>query len=92
MSTETTGDKFYFNVRTRKVEQGTLSPAKDRLGPYDTHAEATLALERARSRSVAWDEEDEAKDEWGVAPGGNPQSGGAATGIDLDEVADGRES
>jgi hypothetical protein len=80
-------DKFWFNVRTREVEHGSLSPSKDRLGPYDTHAEAAQALERARSRSVAWDEEEAKEDEWG-ASGGDPRSGGASTGIDTDALGE----
>lgn len=89
MTTETPHDKYYFNVRTRQVEQGPRSQAVDRLGPYDTYAEATQALERARARSVEWDEQDEADEEWGAAaPSNSPVSGGSPTGIDLDAVAD----
>ena len=100
MSTESTSDKFYFNVRTRQVEQGPVSPAKDRLGPYDSHDEATKALDLARSRSVEWDEQDEEDEDWGtpasrssVTEGDHvsPHSGGSPTGIDLDAVAEGRE-
>lgn len=82
MSSETRDDKFYFNVRTHEVEQGPRSMAKDRLGPYNTYAEAAQALDRARARAVAWEEEEKAEDEWGAPTGGAP------TGIDLDELAD----
>ncbi len=58
MSTEGTGEKFYFNLRTREVEQGPQSIWADRLGPYDTYAEASRALDRAKERTAAWDEED----------------------------------
>jgi len=68
MDASGSADKFYFNTRTRKVEQGPRSMAKDRLGPYDTYAEAAQALERARRRSEAWDEEDAREDDWGAAP------------------------
>ena len=63
-----TGDKFYFNTRTREVEQGPRSMAKDRLGPYDTYAEAASALGRARERNESWEEEDAADDAWGTPP------------------------
>lgn len=39
--------------------------AKDRLGPYDTYAEAAQALEQARQRSESWDEDDEEFKSWG---------------------------
>jgi len=55
-----TGDKFFFNVRTRQVERGPESAWTDRLGPYDTYDEAARALDLARERSAAWDEQDEA--------------------------------
>ena len=86
MSTETPGEKFYFNVRTREVEQGPRSMAKDRMGPYNTYAEAAQALDRARARSVAWEEEERAEDDRGAPTGGAP------TGIDLDELKDDAES
>lgn len=87
-------DKFWFNVRTRQVEQGPQSSATDRLGPYETYAEAAQALERARQRTLAWDDQDEEDEDWG-APTTTPASGGSATGLDVDalgaEGASGRE-
>lgn len=58
MSIEDTGDKYYFNLRTREVEQGPQSIWADRLGPYDTYDEAVGALDRAKERNEAWDEQD----------------------------------
>ena len=65
MDASAPADKYYFNTRTRQVEQGPRSMAKDRLGPYDTYAEAANALEQARRRSESWDEDDEEFKSWG---------------------------
>lgn len=53
--------KYYFNTRTRKVEQGRKFSWFSRMGPYDTEEEARHALEIAAERTRAWDEEDEAE-------------------------------
>lgn len=51
--------QYWFNVRTGRVETVyDKSQAKDLLGPYPSHADAARALERARERTEAWDEED----------------------------------
>jgi len=50
--------QFWFNPRTGEVEEGRLSAWGDRMGPYRTREEAERALETARERSEAWDEED----------------------------------
>jgi len=34
------------------------SQGKDLMGPYPTHSEAELALEKARRRTEDWDEDD----------------------------------
>jgi hypothetical protein len=75
-------EKFWFNVRTRQVEQGPQSLSTDRLGPYDTHDEAARALEKARRRAEAWAREEEQEDEWGAPTGGAP------TGVDLEALAE----
>lgn len=62
MSTEDTGEKYYFNLRTREVEQGPQSIWADRLGPYDTYDEAVKALDRAKERNEIWDEQDAEND------------------------------
>lgn len=54
---EPAGD-FWFNTRTHEVEQGTQSGWEHRMGPYRTREEAARALETAKERSRAWDEED----------------------------------
>ena len=55
-----TDDKveYYFNTRTEMVEKGRQSSWEHLMGPYDTAEEATKALETARKRSQAWDDDD----------------------------------
>ena len=55
-----TDDKveYYFNTRTQMVEKGRQSSWEHLMGPYDTAEEATKALETARKRSQAWDDDD----------------------------------
>lgn len=55
------GVEFYYNLSTGEVEQGKLSSWTDRMGPYATREEAQHALDRARSRTEAWDAEDAAE-------------------------------
>ncbi|KQR54434.1 methionine aminopeptidase [Leifsonia sp. Leaf336] len=50
--------KYWYNMKTGQVEQGFLSPAPDRVGPFDTRAEAENALEKLRENSAKWAEED----------------------------------
>lgn len=59
-------DQYWYNVKLRRVETvDDLSPAKDRLGPYATRAEAERALDKVEERNEAWDEADREDDEWG---------------------------
>ncbi|WP_454051753.1 SPOR domain-containing protein [Cellulomonas sp. Marseille-Q8402] len=51
-------DEFYYNTETGQVEQGKQSTWSHLMGPYPTREAAQHALEKARSRSEAWDEED----------------------------------
>lgn len=51
--------EYWFNVRTKQVEHGRQSHFTDLIGPYATREEAELALETAKSRNEAWEEEDE---------------------------------
>ena len=55
-----TDDKveYYFNTRTEMVEKGRQSSWEHLMGPYDTAEEATQAMETARKRSKAWDDDD----------------------------------
>lgn len=47
---------YWFCVKHHAVESGPdMCPPIDRLGPYDTEAEAQRALEKAAERNDAWD-------------------------------------
>jgi hypothetical protein len=52
-------DQWWFNLSTHQVEHGPGAPNAERMGPYPSEHEAAEALERARSRTEAWDAEDE---------------------------------
>jgi len=54
--------QFWYNMKTGEVEQGFLSPAVERVGPFETRAEAAQALEILRANSAKWAEEDAAED------------------------------
>lgn len=56
------GDKveYYFNTSTRMVEKGRQSSWEHLLGPYATREEAERAVDIARERTDAWDEDDAA--------------------------------
>jgi hypothetical protein len=54
------GDGYDWCVRHHRVESGDdVCPARFRLGPFPTAAEAERALERVRERNEAWDAEDD---------------------------------
>jgi hypothetical protein len=53
---------FWYNLRTGEVEQGFVSQSVDRVGPFETHAEAERALEILRANSAKWAEEDAAEE------------------------------
>lgn len=55
---ENDGEKFWFNTATKSVEKGPVSSWENRMGPYDTEAEARGALRRAAENSAQWDEKD----------------------------------
>ncbi|MBQ5762654.1 MAG: hypothetical protein IIW04_01290 [Aeriscardovia sp.] len=55
--------KWYFNIRTKKVEYGRISSLFDVMGPYDTEEEAQRALEKAARDNAKWDEENRSWDE-----------------------------
>lgn len=52
--------KYWYNMKTGEVEYGFESAAVDRVGPFDTHAEAEHALEKLRANSAKWAEDDAA--------------------------------
>lgn len=51
--------EFWFNLRTLEVEVGKQAPAPDRVGPFESEAEAKAALETIRSRSAKWQDEED---------------------------------
>ncbi|MDQ2660871.1 MAG: SPOR domain-containing protein [Actinomycetota bacterium] len=53
---------YWYNLKTGEVEQGYESPSVDRVGPFETHAEAERALEILRANSAKWAEEEAAED------------------------------
>lgn len=58
METKRKGPPFYWCLEHGRVEGPDEDANMQRLGPYDTREEAEQALERARARSEAWEEED----------------------------------
>lgn len=55
---------YWYNVATGQVESDdNKSSSDDLMGPYETQAEAANALETARARTEAWDEQDRAWEE-----------------------------
>lgn len=55
-------EKFWFNLKTSKVEKGFLAPAPDRVGPFETESEAEQALRVLRKRSEEWRAEESSED------------------------------
>ena len=56
--TDEGGDKaegWYYCLKHKTVEQGMVCPARNRLGPYASAAEAGRALGIAKERNEAWD-------------------------------------
>ena len=59
MTEEASGKtEYYFNTKTQMVEKGRQSSWEHLMGPYDTPEDAANALEIARKRSKAWDDDD----------------------------------
>lgn len=56
--------QFWYNSRTGAVEQGLVSPAPDRIGPFATREEAAHAMDIVRERAARWAAEDAANDDW----------------------------
>ncbi len=48
-------ERYYFCIKHHTVEGDVGCRAIDRLGPYDTEAEAARALEKVAERNEAWD-------------------------------------
>ncbi|MBM7504706.1 SPOR domain-containing protein [Agromyces aurantiacus] len=54
--------QFWYNLTTGAVEEGMVSPAVERVGPFETREEAEHALEILRANSAKWAEEEAAED------------------------------
>jgi hypothetical protein len=55
----TEAPQFFYNVSTGQVEElARKGQSKDLLGPYPTREAAAAALETAKAKTEAWDEED----------------------------------
>lgn len=52
-------EEWYFNLRTKKAEQGKKTHAADRMGPYPDEETANRALEIVQERNKAADKEKE---------------------------------
>lgn len=61
--------KYWYNLETRQVEFGMISAAPDRVGPFDTQAEAARAPEVLKERSRAWADEEAAEQGWDSTKG-----------------------
>lgn len=53
---------FWFNTKTGQVEEGKLSAAPYRVGPFKSRGEAERALEILTERSKSWSTEEENED------------------------------
>jgi hypothetical protein len=62
MSTSGVEDQWWFCLKHMRVEHGAGCPDKDRMGPYDSEAAATGALELARQRNEDWRSQDDGDD------------------------------
>lgn len=71
--------EWYFCLQHNKVEEGPECPAKDRMGPYGTAAEAARAMETAQERNSEWENDprwhDSSSRGEGGTGGGGPAGG-----------------
>lgn len=77
--------EFFYNTRTRQVEEGRRSHWQSLMGPYPTREAAARALETARARSEAFDQADR---RWKGADG-SASDGSASDEGARDDAADG---
>lgn len=54
-------DKWYYHVSSGQVSRGKEGSWQDRMGPYDSAAEAREALKKAEERNQAFDDDE---DDW----------------------------
>ncbi|MDO9379020.1 MAG: hypothetical protein Q7T56_09225 [Nocardioidaceae bacterium] len=56
-------EQYYFCLNHHTVEGKDGCKAADRMGPYDSQAEASRALETAAERNEQWDDDPKWKDD-----------------------------
>ncbi|EFQ83501.1 hypothetical protein HMPREF0063_11163 [Aeromicrobium marinum DSM 15272] len=56
-------DQFYFCLKHRTVEGEHGCKAADRLGPYDTSADAARALDKVAERNTEWENDPDWNDD-----------------------------
>ncbi len=54
--------KYWFNIRTKQVEVGLKSSSEDRIGPFESAAEAANAEAIVKARAQAWAEQEKEED------------------------------
>jgi len=54
--------KYWFNIRTKQVELGLRSSSEDRIGPFESAAEAANAEAIVKARAQAWAEQERQED------------------------------
>jgi hypothetical protein len=50
--------EYWFNTKSRQVEEGHQSDWQNLMGPYPTREQAERALETAKANTEKWDRED----------------------------------
>lgn len=61
-------DKYYYCLNHQSVEGEDGCKASDRMGPYDSRAEASRAIEIAADKTEAWDNDPDWNDDAPEAP------------------------
>ncbi len=56
-------ERWYFCLVHQRVEEEAACAHSRRLGPYDTYEEAAHALETAKARDEAWEEDPRWRDD-----------------------------
>lgn len=54
--------KYWFNTRTKQVEHELKSSSEDRIGPFDSAAEAANAEAIVKARAQVWAEQERQED------------------------------
>jgi hypothetical protein len=55
-------EHWWFNLKTGQAEFGRKSNSLDRVGPFDSEADARKALELIANRSAEWQRSEQAED------------------------------